>query len=280
MPTEAERIAAMRDPFALLKAATERLAEAQREVTELSRLRQRVITELHSQGLSYAEIAAAAGLTRGRIHQLKQAAPAPESAFLGTSRVIIATPLKREAGNARPVLAAEDFAGANRLAELARSYRLETEFEHIPLGGAIDLNRQGLIVICGPKLSEGVASVLAQDPHFRFEKAADGPWTLRDTTTNEVHRAGSDSEPKTANDVAYLGRLPRPDGNGLILVLTGIHPQGSLGVIHLITHDLENLYDRVGTGRFSCLVNVDYDAESSEPVNVRVVTPFYRHNEE
>ncbi|WTW96059.1 hypothetical protein OG216_22940 [Streptomycetaceae bacterium NBC_01309] len=42
---------------------------------------------------------------------------AGKSAFLGASRVIIATPLKREAANARPVLAAKDFASANRLAE-------------------------------------------------------------------------------------------------------------------------------------------------------------------
>ncbi|MCF2526604.1 sigma factor-like helix-turn-helix DNA-binding protein [Yinghuangia soli] len=280
MPTEADRIARIADPFALLKAATERLAEAQREVTELSRLRQRVITELHGQGLSYAEIAAAAGLTRGRIHQLKQAAPAPESAFLGTSRVIIATPLKQEASNARPVLAAEDFAGANRLAELARSYRLEPTFEHIPLSGAIDLNRDGLVVVCGPRLSQDVAGVLATDPRFRFEKAADGPWTLRDLTTDEVHRAGMDSTPATDTDVAYLARLPRPDGNGLLLVLTGIHPQGSLGVIHLITHDLEDLYQRVGTGRFSVLVDVTYDPESNEPISVRARTPFYNHDEE
>lgn len=274
---ETQRIAAIRDPFALLRAATVRLAEAQQEVTELSRLRQRVISELHDQGMSYAQIAAEAGLTRGRIHQLKQSAPAPEGAFLGNARLIIATPLKQEAGNARPVLAAEDFSAAQRLGDLARSYKLDPSFEHVPIGGEIDLNREDMIVICGPRLSSHVAGVLAQDPSISFERAEDGPWTLRDRETGVAYRAGMDSTPKTNSDVAYFGRLPRPDGQGLIMVLTGIHPQGSLGVVHLIVNDLADLYRQVGTERFSVLVNVDYDPANNEPVNVRLLSPFYRH---
>ncbi|MEY9969554.1 uncharacterized protein YjiS (DUF1127 family) [Streptacidiphilus sp. MAP12-16] len=277
MAGETQRIAAIKDPFALLRAATNRLAEAQQEVTELSRLRQRVIAELHDQGMSYAQIAAEAGLTRGRIHQLRQSAPGPESAFLGNTRLIIATPLKQEAQNARPVLAAEDFAAAQRLGDLARSYKLDPSFEHVPIGGDIDLNREDLIVICGPRLSSHVAGVLAQDPSIQFERAPDGPWTLRDQETGTAYRSGMDSTPATNSDVAYLGRLPRPDGRGLVMVLTGIHPQGTLGVIHLIVHDLADLYEKVGTGRFSVLVNVDYDPASNEPMNVRLLSPFYRH---
>jgi DNA-directed RNA polymerase specialized sigma24 family protein len=95
---ESDRIAAMKDPFAQLRAATDRMAQAQREVAELARLRQRVIRDLHGQGMSYAQIAEAAGLTRGRIHQLRHSGPAPESAFLGTGELVIATPLKAGGG--------------------------------------------------------------------------------------------------------------------------------------------------------------------------------------
>ena len=218
-----------------------------------------------------------AGLTRVRIHQLKQSAPAPDGAFLGNARLIIATPLKQEAGNSRPVLAAEDFSAAQRLGDLARSYKLDPSFEHVPIGGEIDLNREDVIVICGPRLSSHVAGVLAQDPSISFERAEDGPWTLRDRETGVAYRAGMDSTPKTNSDVAYFGRLPRPDGQGLIMVLTGIHPQGSLGVVHLIVNDLADLYRQVGTERFSVLVNVDYDPANNEPVNVRLLSPFYRH---
>ncbi|MET8337534.1 hypothetical protein ABZV22_27665, partial [Streptosporangium canum] len=40
-------------------------------------------------------------------------------------------------------------------------------------------------------------------------------------------------EPACPVDYTYLGRLARPDGNGNVLVFTGIHPQGTLGVVDL-----------------------------------------------
>jgi hypothetical protein len=52
-------------------------AAAQRDVTELGRLRRRVIQELVGQGMSYGQIAEAAGLSRGRIHQIRHKGPAP-----------------------------------------------------------------------------------------------------------------------------------------------------------------------------------------------------------
>src|SRR6266498_190893 len=195
LPAEIERLAALEDPYALLQEVTERMADAQREVTELARLRRRVINQLQAQGHSYAQIAEAAGLSRGRIHQLRHRGPAPEGTFLGVGSIIIATPLKQEARNARPVVAVEDFTAAQRLANLARTVQLDVEFEQVPLDGRIDLNRPNLIVICGPRLSDVVAGVLAQDPVVQFERATDGPWTLHDRTTDKRYRSGSDSSP-------------------------------------------------------------------------------------
>ncbi|MFC6577765.1 sigma factor-like helix-turn-helix DNA-binding protein [Planomonospora parontospora] len=130
--SDLDRIAAIDDPYLLLRAATERLNAAQQEVTELARLRRRVIQELHAQGMSYAQIAEKAGLSRGRIHQIKHTGPAPEGAFLGTGTITLATPLKREAGNARPVVAMEDVTAAKRLEDLARGFGLAVNLEHVP----------------------------------------------------------------------------------------------------------------------------------------------------
>ena len=154
MPSsDLERIAAIEDPYQLIRVATERLSAAQQEVTELARLRRRVIQEVHAQGVSYAQIAEQAGLSRGRIHQIKHTGPAPEGAFLGTGTITLATPLKREATNARPVVAMEDVTAAKRLEDLARGFGLALNLEHVPLGGQIDLNRPNLIVICGPAVA-------------------------------------------------------------------------------------------------------------------------------
>jgi hypothetical protein len=279
LPAEIERLTALEDPYELLQAVTKRMAEAQREVTELARLRRRVIEQLHEQGRSYAQIAEAAGLSRGRIHQLRHRGPAPEGAFLGVGGIIIATPLKQEARNARPVVAVEDFTAAQRIADLARTMQLDVEFEQVPLDGDIDLNRPNLIVVCGPRLSDTVAGVLAQDPFIQFERADDGPWSLHDRSTGKHYRSGSDSSPPRYWDAAYLGRLPRPDGRGLVMIFTGIHPPGTLGVVHLITTEINSLYEQVDAGQFSTLVGVDYSPDANEPVNVQLLTPLYRHQE-
>ena len=180
MSDEVERIAGMEDPFQLLRLATERLADAQRDVTELSRLRKRVIQDLHSQGMSYAQIAEAAGLSRGRIHQIRHQGPAPEGAFLGTGLVRIVTPLKRDVIKGRPVVAMEDVAASKRLEDLARSYGLDVEQEHVSLTGEIDLNRPGLIVICGPRLSQTMRQLYERDPVLTWEQTSAGAWALRD----------------------------------------------------------------------------------------------------
>jgi Sigma-70, region 4 len=276
MTNEVERIAAMRDRFELLREATKRMSAAQDEVTELAVLRRRVIQELHEMGMSYAEIAEQVGLTRGRIHQIRHAGPAPEGAFLGLGKVTIATPLKEEGVGARPVVALEDVTGAQRLAELARNLGLVPSFEAIPAGGAIDLNRPNLVVICSPALCPPVAQVLARDPTLGWERAGDGPWTLVDHQTGTVYRSVPDETPPRDRDVAYLGRLPRPDGRGSLVVVFGIHPPGSLGVVELLCTRISELYAEVKTHPFSALVGTDYEAGTHEPRHVELLTPLYR----
>ncbi len=274
---EVERVAAMRDRFELLRAATARMSAAQEEVTELALLRRRVIQELHDMGMSYAEIAQQVGLTRGRIHQIRHAGPAPEGSFLGLGKVTIAMPIMQEATRGGgPVVAAEDVAAAQRLGELARSLGLVPSFESIPPDGAVDLNRPNLVVVCGPHHSPAVAEVLAQDPNVGFERAGDGPWTLVERRTGTVHRSGQDETPARPRDVAYLGRLPRPDGHGSMLVLSGIHPPGSLGAVELLCTRIGQLYADVKTQPFSTLVGTEYDAGTHEPRHVELLTPLYR----
>jgi hypothetical protein len=276
MTDEVDRIAAMRDPFELLREATARMSAAQSEVTELARLRRRVVQELHDKGMSYADIAQHVGLTRGRIHQIRHAGPAPEGAFLGQGTVTISTPLKQEAIRSRPVVAIEDVTGAQRLGDLARNLGLEPSFESIPIGGKIDLNRPNQVVISGPRISDHIADVLAQDPVLQFERAGDGPWTLVDRRTGIVYRSGQDQTPPRHWDVAYLGRLPRPDGQGSLIVFTGIHPPGSLGVVHLLCTRIGELYSEVKTDHFSVLVGTEYDPATHEPRHVEMLTPLYR----
>src|SRR6476646_6484892 len=98
------RIVAIPDPIEQLRAATAQMAVSQREVTELSRLRKQVIEQLRGKGMTYAEIGEAAGLTRGRIHQIRSGGPAAEGAFFGTGPVTVAVPLRQVPGRKLPVI--------------------------------------------------------------------------------------------------------------------------------------------------------------------------------
>ncbi|MCH0562947.1 sigma-70 family RNA polymerase sigma factor [Streptomyces sp. MUM 2J] len=280
MSDELQRIMAIEDPYLLLREVTTRLADAQQEVTELARLRRRVVQDLHAQGLSYAQIATKAGLSRGRIHQIRHTGPAPEGAFFGRGAVTIATPLRRDDARGRTVVAVDDVSSGKGLEGLARSYGLDVTSEHVPVSGEIDLNRDGLIVVCGPRMSQQMWDTYAQDPVLHWEQAEDGPWTLIDRRTGTVYRSGQDSDPARSFDVGYVGRLLRPDGKGSLLAIAGIHTQGSLGVVQLLASDLNALWGQVGEHRFSTLVGVEYDPETSEPRSVELLTPLYRHDEE
>ncbi|MFI7300797.1 sigma factor-like helix-turn-helix DNA-binding protein [Streptomyces sp. NPDC050121] len=280
MSDELQRITAIDDPYLLLREVTTRLADAQHEVTELARLRRRVVQDLHAQGLSYAQIAEKAGLSRGRIHQIRHTGPAPEGAFLGRGAVTVATPLRRDDERGRTVVAVDDVSSGKRLEDLARSYGLDVTSEHVPVSGDIDLNRDGLVVVCGPRMSQQMWDTYAQDPVLRWERAEGGPWTVVDRRTGTAYRSGQDSDPARPYDVGYVGRLPRPDGNGSLLAIAGIHTQGSLGVVQLLASDLNALWGQVGDHRFSTLVGVEYDPETSEPQSVELLTPLYRHDED
>jgi hypothetical protein len=168
---------------------------------------------------------------------------------------------------------------AQRLGDLAKSLNLDVDFEQIPQDGHIDLNRDGLVVICGPRMSAEVADVLRSDPAIRFVKRG-SVWVLKDLTTGAVYRSGQDERPARPYDVGYLGRVKRPDKQGCVLILTGIHPPGSLGVVHLLSDDLEGLFGVNGEDEFSAIVGVDYDATTHEPTNVKLLAPAYRHEED
>jgi hypothetical protein len=278
MPGELERIAQIDDPYELLRAATERLAEAQQEVTELARLRRRLIQDLHAQGMSYAQIAQAAGLSRGRIHQIRHTGPAPEGAFLGSGEVTVVTPLRPDPASDRTYVALDDLKTGQRVEELARTFDLAVNSDHVGIDGGIDLNRPGLLVICGPRMSPAMREAYDKDPVLEWERDDVG-WLLRDTRTGEEHRSGQEDDPPRPYDIGYLGRLPRPDGNGSFIAIAGVHPEGSLGVVHLLTTDIGSLWGQVGNDRFSVVVGTEYAPDTHEPVRTELLTPIYRHDE-
>ena len=223
-------------------------------------------------------IAEGAGLRRGRIHQIRPTGRAPEGAFLGVGAVTGVTPLRFDPPSRRSVVALDDVRAGKRLEDLARSFDLTVSTDHVSVSGEIDLDRPGLLVICGPRMSEAMREAYAKDPVLAWERD-DGGWLLRDKRTGTGYRSGQDEDPPRPYDVGYLGRLPRPDSKGTILAIAGAHPEGSLGVVHFLTTDIGTLWGQVADGPFSVVVGTEYNPATHEPVRTELLTPPYRHDD-
>ncbi|MFD9630053.1 glutamyl-tRNA reductase [Streptomyces violascens] len=270
------------DPLERAKAAHSLDRRAQEYGSEFQAVRNEAMNETLRVGkLTSTQLAAELGISKGRVSQLAKGAP-PERLFLGSGKVIVAVAEKLEDATLHdgrskpvqgPVIATEDVQTYERLRELAEEVGLEIAFERIPLGGNVRLNRNNLVVICGPRLSPLIEQILEGDPHLRFDKDSDG-WHLLDRTTGEIYRSPMDSGGNA--DIAYFGRLPRPDGQGSFLYIAGIHARGSGGVIHWLTTELATVHRELKARRFSTLISSHFDPETLEITESERITPFYR----
>ncbi|WP_432089119.1 sigma-70 family RNA polymerase sigma factor [Streptomyces sp. bgisy095] len=270
------------DPLERAKVAHALAGRAQDYNNEFQAVRNEAMNESLRVGqLNSTQLASELGISKGRVSQLAKGAP-PERLFLGSGKVIVALAEKLEDGNSEngkkkaiqgPVIATEDVQTYERLRELAEEVGLEISFERIPLGGNVRLNRTNLVVICGPRLSPLIEQILESDPHLRFGKDEDG-WYLTDRNTGQVYRSPMDQGENS--DIAYFGRLPRPDGKGTFLYIAGIHARGSGGVIHWLNKELANVHRELKARRFSTLISSRFDPETLEIVESERITPFYR----
>ncbi|AYF72736.1 hypothetical protein D7D52_01305 [Nocardia yunnanensis] len=273
---EVARVFAIEDKVERLKAATEGVAAAQQQINELTRIRRAVIRELHAEGWTFARIGAAAGLSRARIHQVSTQGPVPEGLFFGHGPLTILTPDVRSTTRSIALVGAPDPAAPHRLVELLRELGFTANVQRFLPGRPLDLDRDGLIVLGGPELSPSLRYLVAADPRLRRTVARAGRVRrgIEDRAARRVYRPGG-TEPY---DIAYLARLPRPDGKGSVLVIDGLHPPASLGAIRLLATRLATLHERAATHPFSAVVGVRYDRSTGEPIEADLLTPIYRHD--
>ncbi|GAA0454428.1 sigma-70 family RNA polymerase sigma factor [Streptomyces olivaceiscleroticus] len=277
------RLKELPDPLERATSAHRLAGRVQDYAAEFQAVRNEAMNETLRVGKrTSSQLATDLGISKGRVSQLAKGAP-PERLFLGSGKVTIALAEKLEEGKLAggqnkpvqgPVIATEDVQTYERLRELAEDVGLEVAFERVPLGGNIRLNRNNLIVVCGPRLSPLIEQILEGDPHLQFAQDSDG-WYLHDRTAGKVYRSPMDSGEN--GDIAYFGRLPRPDGQGTFLYVAGIHARGSGGVVHWLTKELANVHRELkATKRFSVLIASRFDPETLEIVESERITPFYR----
>jgi hypothetical protein len=274
---DAQDVAAIRDPGERALAVNQLIDEYQAAIAELSDLRRETLRELLASGMPQMAIADLLGISKSRVSQLLSAGSRPERAFLGSGALTVAVGGKLEAGKAEPgaVVSSESFAGYEVLASLARTVGLDVTYEVVPPPGHVHLNRTNLIVMAGPRVLPFLNQVLEADRHLGFSEDGHG-WYLVDKTTGTEYRSPVDQG--DPGDYAYLGRLPRPDGNGTFLYLAGIHAPGNLGVAQYIADNIAELHRELKSRRFSVLISCQFDpADRRKILSTERLTPLYRH---
>ena len=250
------------EPDALVRArrATELIGVYQQRSAELARLRRLAIEQAaRERGMTMAAVAAEIGLSKGRITQIRQSAPPPERGLFGVGPVTVAVPLRAMPGRDLPVISAEDSIAAERMTDLLTGMSFAVTQFRIPVDGAWQPTGDA-VAICGPKSSSVTAAAIAGDPHLSFEPDALGRWTIRDRATAEPFHSGMDLDPPSSKDVAYVGRLPRPDG--YLFVIAGVHAIGSVGAVEHLARVLPELYQSVGERPWSGVIASDQEGVS------------------
>ncbi|MGI5507445.1 sigma-70 family RNA polymerase sigma factor [Lentzea sp. CA-135723] len=269
-----EQVEATADPEQRLIQAHHLVSEFASFGSEAARIRREAAEALTAKGKSQVDIGKLIDLSRSRVGQIISHGPRPQRAFLGSGKITVAIGGKQEGQKVNPsaVISAEALSAYKALDKLASSFGLEAEYELIPPPGIVRLNRPNLIVMTSPRLLPLVGQVLESDQSLAFESGAQG-WYLRDNASGIEYRSPSDSG--EAADYAYIGRLPRPDGQGTFLYLAGIHAMGTRGAAQFLVDNIDDLYDEVKKKRFSTLIRCDYHPDTREITATQQVTPIY-----
>lgn len=274
---ELERLRAMSDPMEQLVYSGEALAALQAATAEVGEIRRSALDSLRARGMTLAQISAEAGVSVARLSQLGASKRRPERALLSTGQVVrVVLPVEQAPypeGPTRPAVHESDLGFRDDIAALAEQFALETETEYLPNGEYVDLNRDGLVVTCGPRQSPWLTQILASDVAYGFERDDEG-WYLLDRSTGEKHRSPRDRGIDA--DLGYLGTLPRPDGQGTWLYCAGIGAPGSRGGALYLSEHVAELYRETRGHLWSCLVRCDFDPTTLEVSNAGLAAPVRR----
>ncbi|MGW5791000.1 sigma factor-like helix-turn-helix DNA-binding protein [Saccharopolyspora sp. NPDC003752] len=257
MKDEFEAVRQEPDPIRRGQRATELITTYQQRATELARLRKAAIEEAYRErDMSYTEIAAALGITKGRITQIKKSAADVQRVFFGVGPVSIGIPYRYQVTDReRPLIAAEDAETGEQLEALLTA--LAFTVDRYQIGPETGVARDGDgVVVCGPKSAPIGAALLAEDPVATLVKD-DGRWWFEHRESGQRFGSPADEPDPENADIAYIARHRYEDR--VIVHIAGIHAIGSLGVAHYLTGGLAELFRQVGDVSFSAAVRGSYE---------------------
>lgn len=245
---------------------------------ELTAERNELVLALSSAGWSNPDLRKELGVSLARIGQILDAKRSQARRLLGAGRrLTVAIGGKWETGRTDPseMISKQAMAAYHTIADAAREFGMSAAYQIVPYKTRVYLNRPNLVVIGSPRIIVNLVEVLESDPYLRFAAEDSDRWHLIERSGGSwlIHRSPQDEGAPA--DLAYVGRLRRPDGKGLFLYVAGIHACGTVGAAqHLISH-LDEIYDQVGNKPWSAIVKANYDPKTRDIVSTDLVTPLY-----
>ncbi|MFC3892101.1 helix-turn-helix domain-containing protein [Lentzea rhizosphaerae] len=270
VPDEFESVRSDPDPIRRGKRAGELITLYQQRSVELARLRKAAIEEARRAGdMSYTEIAAALGITKGRVTQIRGSAPGPERAFFGVGPIELALPgrLIRERGDV--VIASEDDAAGSHLSATLEKLAFAIS-ERVVIDPREEWEPKGdAVVVCGPASAHIGHKLMAEDPALKMTLGDNVQWYIVDQVTGERFLSPMDQEHPVRADHAYISR--RKLDNRIVIHIAGLHALGSVGAAHYLTRSLVDLFADLGDTQYSLAVTTTFDG--MEPVACEVLVP-------
>lgn len=283
--TEIDRIRLIADPVERAQSIGREQTRLLGQVDELAGIRREAIDEMLRAGRSQAEIARDLGVTRSRLNKLATTGPGPERALLvpkprAGALLTVAVVEKREDQRSRPSVLVTTHDAVAKLHRLTREMGLEMEESRIPEMGFIDLNRDNLAVLIGPRISPLIAQAITAEPVVKWRKDGDH-WLLVDTREEREYRSDFDvkeptsSEPRTC--YAHIGRIRRPDGEGSFLYLGGVHGPGTAGAVDFFVRNVAELWGQTHRNQWSAIVRTTASANGKEILDAERISEIYVH---
>ncbi|UBU10064.1 hypothetical protein [Nonomuraea gerenzanensis] len=285
---EVESIRQINDPVERAKAVGREQSRLSGLIDELAGIRREAIDEMLRGGMSQADVARELGVTRSRLNKLVTTGPGPERALLvpkprAGALLTLAVVEKQESTHARPSVLVTTRAAVAQLERLAGEMGLETEVAMVREGiGYIDLNRDNLAVLVGPRISPLIAQAITADPVIKWRRIADTEnWLLTNARENVEYRSDFDERDAASTDprtcYAHIGRIRRPDGEGSFLYLGGAHGPGTAGAVDFFIRNVADLWQRAHRNLWSAVVKVTASPDGKNLLGAELATPIYVH---
>lgn len=269
----------MADPLERAK-VTQRLIEEL--PADLSKVRFDAMKQLSS-SMTHVEIGDALDITRARVSQILKAGPPPERALLAPDSdgpMAVAVVEKRDE-NGRATTSVTTQTAVGKLREFASTMDVIIEdAEVVPPPGIIDLNRNNLAVLIGPRISSLIAQIVASDPAIQWRRDTGGHWYLVDSKTGREFHSDFDHRFSLGQDagqcIAQIGRIRRPDGQGSFLYLGGAHAPGTAGAVDVFVREYSAIWEQAKRSLWSAIV-ITRATEKGVPISAELATPIYIH---